>query len=69
VCNAIIGDGGPPGIDPAQSLRTPQKSREFGLLMTPLPGEIVGVLAMTTIAFALALHFVKIAVFSRLRIG
>jgi hypothetical protein len=39
-----------------------------GLLMTPLPPEIVGILAIATLAFALALDFVKIAVFSRLRI-
>jgi H+-transporting ATPase len=39
-----------------------------GLLMTPLSPEIVGILAIATLAFALALDFVKIAVFSRLRI-
>jgi H+-transporting ATPase len=39
-----------------------------GLLMTPLPPEIVGILLIATLAFALALDFVKIAVFSRLRI-
>lgn len=39
-----------------------------GVLMTPLPPAIVGILLIATFAFALALDFVKIAVFSRLRI-
>jgi H+-transporting ATPase len=39
-----------------------------GLLMTPLPPAIVGILAIATLAFAFTLDFVKIGVFSRLRI-
>lgn len=39
-----------------------------GVLMTPLPPAIVGILLIATLAFGLALDFVKIAVFSRLRI-
>jgi H+-transporting ATPase len=39
-----------------------------GLLMTPLSPAIVGILLITTLAFALTLDFIKITVFSRLRI-
>ena len=39
-----------------------------GVLMTPLPPAIVGILVIATLVFALALDFVKIAVFYRLRI-
>ena len=39
-----------------------------GLLMTPLPPAFVGMLLIATLAFALILDFVKIGVFSRLRI-
>jgi H+-transporting ATPase len=39
-----------------------------GVLMTPLPLAIVGILAIATLVFALALDLVKIVVFSRLRI-
>jgi hypothetical protein len=39
-----------------------------GVLMTPLPLFVVGMLFATTLCFALALDMVKIAVFARLRI-
>jgi H+-transporting ATPase len=39
-----------------------------GLLMTPLSPAIIGVLLIATLAFALSLDFIKILVFSRLRI-
>lgn len=39
-----------------------------GVLMTPLPPAIVGVLLITTLAFGLALDFVKMIVFAHLRI-
>jgi H+-transporting ATPase len=39
-----------------------------GVLMTPLPPAVVGILFATTLCFALVLDAVKIAVFARLRI-
>jgi H+-transporting ATPase len=39
-----------------------------GVLMTPLPPAIVGMLLIATLTFALVLDFVKITVFSRLRV-
>ena len=39
-----------------------------GILMAPLPPAIIGLLFVATLAFAFALDFVKMTVFSRLRI-
>jgi hypothetical protein len=39
-----------------------------GVLMTPLPPTIVVMLLIATLAFGLALDFVKIGIFSRLLI-
>jgi H+-transporting ATPase len=40
----------------------------FGILMTPLPLAIIGMLIGTTLAFTLAMDSIKLAVFARLRI-
>jgi H+-transporting ATPase len=40
----------------------------FGILMTPLPLWIIGMLIGTTLVFTLAMDWIKLAVFSRLRI-
>jgi len=39
-----------------------------GVMMSPLPAAIVGILLVTTLAFALAMDCVKMIVFSHLRI-
>jgi hypothetical protein len=40
----------------------------FGILMTPLPLWIIGMLIATTLVFTLAMDSIKLAVFARLRI-
>jgi hypothetical protein len=40
----------------------------FGILMTPLPLWIIGMLIGTTLVFTLAMDWIKLAVFSQLRI-
>ncbi len=40
----------------------------FGILMTPLPLSIIGMLIGTTLVFTLAMDSIKLAVFARLRI-
>jgi H+-transporting ATPase len=40
----------------------------FGILMTPLPLWIIGMLIGTTLVFTLAMDSIKLAVFARLRI-
>jgi H+-transporting ATPase len=39
-----------------------------GVLMNPLPLKLIAMLAATTILFTLAMDFIKIAVYARLRI-
>lgn len=40
----------------------------FGILMTPLPLWIIGMLVGTTLAFTLAMDSIKLAVLARVRI-
>ena len=40
----------------------------FGILMTPLPLWIIGMLVGTSLVFTLAMDSIKLAVFARLRI-
>ena len=40
----------------------------FGVLMSPLPVWIIGLLLATTLVFTLAMDTIKLAVFARLRI-
>jgi hypothetical protein len=39
-----------------------------GVLMSPLPLSVIAGLAATTIAFTLAMDFIKLAVFARIQV-
>jgi hypothetical protein len=39
-----------------------------GFLMSPLPLDVIAALAATTLAFTLAIDFIKLAVFARMQI-